>query len=375
MATGDERAELLGKVAGLSKVVVNNRELADIEMISSGAMSPLEGFMTQADYLSVLDHMRLAKGLPWSLPVVLAVKEGDGAQYKEGQQLALVDERGSALAVLTLEEKYRVKKDVEAQKALGTTDASHPGVQYLKTVGDMYLGGPIKLLNRIQHTTFSRYRLDPKETRVLFKTRNWQTIAAFQTRNPIHRAHEYITKCALEITDGLMLHPLVGETKGDDIPADVRMKCYEVLMKDYYPKDRVVLAVYPQAMRYGGPREAIFHAVIRKNYGCTHLIVGRDHAGVGNFYGSYDAQQLFDRFAPNELGITPLKFENSFWCTRTNTMATAKTSPSTPEQRISLSGTKVREMLRNGELPPPEFSRPEVAQILIDSMREQQPVK
>jgi sulfate adenylyltransferase len=219
MATGDERAELLAKVAGLSKVVVNNRELADIEMISSGAMSPLEGFMTQPDYLSVLDQMRLAKGLPWSLPVVLAVKEGDGAQYKEGQQLALVDERGTALAVLTLEEKYRVKKDVEAQKALGTTDASHPGVQYLKSVGDVYLGGPIKLLNRIQHTTFSKYRLDPKETRVLFKARKWQTIAAFQTRNPIHRAHEYITKCALEITDGLMLHPLVGETKGDDIPA------------------------------------------------------------------------------------------------------------------------------------------------------------
>jgi sulfate adenylyltransferase len=375
MAAGDERTALLAKVAGMPKVVVNNRELADIEMISSGAMSPLEGFMTQADYLSVLDSMRLAKGLPWSLPVVLAVKEGDGAQYREGQELALVDERGSALAVLTLEEKYKVKKDVEAQKALGTTDASHPGVQYLKTVGDYYLGGPIRLLNRIQHTTFAKYRLDPKETRVLFKARKWQTIAAFQTRNPIHRAHEYITKCALEITDGLMLHPLVGETKGDDIPADVRMKCYEVLMKDYYPKDRVVLAVYPQAMRYGGPREAIFHAVIRKNYGCTHLIVGRDHAGVGSFYGSYDAQQLFDRFAPGELGITPLKFENSFWCTRTNTMATAKTSPSTPEERISLSGTKVREMLRNGELPPPEFSRPEVAQILIDSMREQQPVK
>jgi len=367
---GAERDRLLGLAPKLQKVVLNAREMADVDMIAVGAMSPLEGFMTKADYDSVLARRRLQSGLPWTIPIVLAVKPDASAEaYKEGQDVALETQDGQILAILHVASKWKMDKGDEARKVLRTDDAAHPGVQYLGSLGDTYLGGALSVVNRLKYEKYNNRRLDPIETRTLFKQKGWKTIAAFQTRNPIHRAHEYLTKVALEIVDGLMLHPLMGETKSDDVPADVRMQCYEALLASYYPKERTALAVYPQAMRYGGPSEAVLHAICRKNFGVTHFLVGRDHAGVGKYYGSYDAQKIFDEYAPGEIGINLLKFENSFWCKRTGCMASTKSSPAGPEERVELSGTQVRDMLRAGTLPPPEFSRPEIAKILIDALR------
>jgi len=369
LVEGEKKENLIERAHSLPSIQLNERELADLEMIAVGAMSPLEGFMTREAYESVLETMHLPLGLPWTLPVVLATKPGDDADwYKEGLDVALKD-GDTILGVLHLEDKWRPDKEREAEKILLTTDAAHPGVQYLDSIGDWYLGGEISVFEKPKHDILNDYRLDPKETRVLFKAKGWETICAFQTRNPIHRAHEYLQKCAMEIVDGLLIHPLVGATKKGDIPPDVRMDCYNVLLENYYPKDRVALSVFPAAMRYAGPREAVFHALVRKNYGVTHFIVGRDHAGVGNYYGTYDAQLIFHEFTREELDVTPLFFEHAFFCTRCGNMASAKTCPHGNEDHVFLSGTKVREMLGRGELPPPEFTRPEVAQILLEAYR------
>jgi sulfate adenylyltransferase len=368
IATLDQRQEFFDKAESLPRVQLSDRSISDLQMIAIGALSPLKGFMNEADYLSVVKQMRLSNGLPWSVPITLSVTEAVADTLKEGTLVRLDTPAGQFAGILELAEKYRYSKEEEALNVYRTDDLKHPGVQVVDQSGPVNLAGEVWLLERELDVRFPQYQIDPAKSRILFKEKGWKTIVGFQTRNPIHRAHEYIQKCALETVDGLFLHPLVGTTKDDDIAADVRMRCYEILLEKYYPKERVILAINPAAMRYAGPREAIFHALIRKNYGCTHFIVGRDHAGVGDYYGTYDAQHIFDEFEPGELGIVPMKFEHAFYCTLTEQMATTKTSPSTPEQRVHLSGTKVREMLRAGKLPPPQFSRPEVAAELAKAM-------
>lgn len=359
------------KAATLNTIVLNTREISDLELIATGVFSPLEGFMGSEDYKSVLQSMHLSNGLPWSLPITLSVTTDEAAPMKEGMEIALQDETGLVLAILHLEEKYGFDKEKESVSIYGTNDASHPGVAYTYSMGDFLLAGKIDMLSRPAGQSFPEHRFEPAQTREMFLEKGWNRIVAFQTRNPVHRAHEYIQKCALEITDGLLLHPIVGDTKKGDIPADVRMDCYKVLLENYYPKDRTILSVFPAAMRYAGPKEAIFHAICRKNYGVTHFIVGRDHAGVGNFYGTYDAHNIFKEFEEGELGIQPLFFDHTFYCKRCLGMASSKSCPHDASERIALSGTKVREMLSEGIKPPLEFSRPEVAEILIASMAKQ----
>ncbi|MEO1590434.1 MAG: sulfate adenylyltransferase [Cyanobacteria bacterium J06632_22] len=369
MASESQKATFLEKAEVLPRVTLDDRAASDLVMIAIGGFSPITGFMKQEDYDRVVTDMRMADGTPWSVPVTLSVTEAVAEPLQLGSLVRLDDSTGRFIGVLELSEKYTYDKKKEAVNVYRTDEDKHPGVKVIYDQGAINLAGDVWLLERDAHPLFPSYQIDPAESRKLFRERGWKTIVGFQTRNPIHRAHEYIQKCALETVDGLFLHPLVGATKKDDIPADVRMRCYEIMMENYFPQDRVILAINPSAMRYAGPREAIFHALIRKNYGCTHFIVGRDHAGVGDYYGTYDAQHIFDEFEPDELGITPMKFEHAFYCTRTETMATTKTSPSTPEERIHLSGTKVREMLRRGELPPPQFSRPKVAAELARAMQ------
>jgi sulfate adenylyltransferase len=368
-ATDQERQQWKQALPSLTRIHLNAREISDLEMIGVGAFSPLEGFMGQADYNGTRERMRLANGLPWTIPVTLAVTKEEERNLHPGNDIALLEDDDHPLGILHLAEKYSPDKEREAAEVYGTTEAAHPGVQAIYEMGPVYLGGKITLLDRPREIAFRDHRLDPLETRALFIERGWKRIVAFQTRNPVHRAHEYIQKCAMEIVDGLLLHPIVGATKGDDIPADVRMECYKVLLDRYYPKDRAVLSVLPANMRYAGPREAIFHALVRKNYGCTHFIVGRDHAGVGSYYGTYDAHYIFDNFTAEEMAITPLFFDHTFFCRICDSMASAKTCPHDKTQHVALSGTKVREMLAKGERPPKEFSRPEVADILIASMR------
>ena len=369
IVTDAQRQEFLTQAQTLPRVQLDERALSDLELIAIGGFSPLTGFMSQADYSSVVDQMHLANGLPWSIPITLSVSQEVADSLEVGSIIRLDDPEGQFIGVLELTEKYSYDKQQEALKVYLTEDSQHPGVKVVYDQGPINLAGPVWLMGRRPHPLFPAYQIDPVDSRAQFREKGWKTIVGFQTRNPIHRAHEYIQKCALETVDGLFLHPLVGATKSDDIPADVRMRCYEVLLEKYFPQDRVILAINPAAMRYAGPREAIFHALVRKNYGCTHFIVGRDHAGVGDYYGTYDAQYIFNEFDPAALGITPMMFEHAFYCKRSLSMATSKTSASSPEERIHLSGTKVREMLRRGELPPPEFSRPEVASILIDAMK------
>jgi sulfate adenylyltransferase len=359
----DRTGERPDNVESLEQIPLASRELSDLDMLASGALSPLEGFMGRDDYERVLEDMRLAKGLPWALPVCLSVDH-----EPQGDEVTLTDEAGTTYATLEVDEVFEYDKEREARNAFRTTDEAHPGVARLYAQKPLYLAGKVTVFRRFA-AVFPELALDPADTRAAFAERGWKRVVGFQTRNPIHRAHEYLTKGALETVDGLLIHPLVGDTKSDDVPAKTRVECYRILLENYYPQDRVVLSAFPAAMRYAGPREAIWHAICRKNYGCSHFIVGRDHAGVGDYYGTYDAQLIFDEFEPHELDIEPMFFEHAFWCRKCGQMATPKTCPHGGDDHVFLSGTKVRELLAAGDVPPPEFSRREVADVLIDYYR------
>jgi sulfate adenylyltransferase len=369
----DEREEALSEAGTLPQIALKSREISDLIMLATGAFSPLKGFMCRQDYEGVVREMRLKSHLLWPIPITLSVSPEEADTIKEGQNLALVS-RGNhneIMATMMVEDKYSYDKKAEAVGVFGSDDPGHPGVKSLYEQGEVCLGGPVRVFSEGGYPQKFPEFARPAETRAIFAEKGWGTIAAFQTRNPMHRSHEYLTKIALEVCDGLLIHPIVGKLKPGDIPAEVRMECYRVLLDNYYPADRAVLKVYPMEMRYAGPREAILHAIIRQNFGCSHLIVGRDHAGVGSYYGPFDAQRIFDGLEPGDLYIQPLKMDSTFWCRRCGAMASAKTCPHPDADHLSVSGTRLREMLANGERPPQHFSREEIVDILFKYYRGQ----
>jgi sulfate adenylyltransferase len=370
IANADQREAARQEAKSLPRIVLSPLSVSDVELLAIGAVAPLTGFLTHADYEGVVAEMRLTSGQVWSIPITLPADREFADSIKDGQRVALQEPDGHILAIITVQEKFTYDKQREAREVFRTEEDKHPGVARLYKQGDVLLGGPVEVIALPHNRPFMEHRLTPTETRQYFAGKGWKTVVGFQTRNPVHRSHEYLQKVALEMVDGLLLHPLVGETQAEDIPADVRMASYKVLLDNYYPPDRTLLSVFPAAMRYAGPREAIFHALCRKNYGCTHFIVGRDHAGVGNYYGTYDAQRIFDNFTYAELGITPLMFEHTFYCVRCESIVSSKTCPHDKSNHLVFSGTEVRRRLRAGEPLPHEFTRPEVGQVLIDGLRE-----
>lgn len=365
---GEELAEERERTKALPVIRLTSRETSDLIMMAIGAFSPLEGFMGKEDYEGVVDNMHMVDGTLWPVPITLAVTEEQADSLPMNSDVALVDDESDELmGMMKVVEKYTYDKLHEAKNVFRTQDEAHPGVAKLMAQKEVLLAGPIKAFSEGPYPQlYGKFYGRPEETRKIFEDRGWKKVAAFQTRNPMHRSHEYCTKIALEVSDGILIHPLVGKLKADDIPAEVRMKCYEVLMENYYPRDRVVLKVYPMEMRYAGPREAILHAIFRQNYGCSHLIVGRDHAGVGDYYGPFDAQIIFDDLNEGELHLKPLKIDWTFWCYKCDGMASMKTCPHGKDDRVLISGTQLRKLLAEGQMPPKEFSRPEVIQILMD---------
>lgn len=368
---GEELSEEKSRAHALPQVRLTSRETSDLIMLAVGAFSPLDGFMGSEDYKGVVKDMHMVDGTLWPIPITLSVSKNQADSIRINDSVALIDdESGDLMGSMVVNEKFSYDKKAEALEVFRTEDGAHPGVAKVYAQHDILLGGTVKVFSEGPYPQlYGEHYGRPAETREIFDRFGWSKVAAFQTRNPIHRSHEYCTKIALEVTDGVLIHPLVGKLKGDDIPADIRMKCYEVLLQNYYPRDRVVLKVYPMEMRYGGPREAVLHAVFRQNYGCSHLIIGRDHAGVGNYYGPFDAQKIFDDIDDHELQIKPLNIDWTFWCHKCDGMASMKTCPHGKEDRVLISGTKLREMLATGEKPPKEFSRPEVVEILMEYYR------
>ena len=373
-----DAATLREEAAGLPKVELSAKQACDLEMIAIGAFSPLTGFVGKADFESICNDMRLANGTVFPIPVTLAVCDDVKATLTEGGRAALYHSDGTLMAVMDVAEIYAHDRDIEMPGVFRTTDEAHPGVKAVMDEGNWLVGGDIHVITVTpEHEPgeqFTEYRLTPAQTRAAFEEKGWSTVAAFQTRNPIHRAHEYLCKCATEICDCLLIHPLVGETKPVYIPADVRMKCYETIIENYFVPEYTMLSVMPAAMRYAGPREAVLHALVRQNYGVSHFIVGRDHAGVGDYYVTYDAQEIFNDMNEGDLAVTPLKFEHAAWSHKAQGMVSAKTFPKIKGDQVFLSGTKVRELLAEGERPPAEFSRPEVADVLIDWATAAEPV-
>jgi sulfate adenylyltransferase len=346
-------------------IVLSPRDRSDLRMLAWGAYRPLERFTGEGDHRSIVERMHLETGELWPFPIAPALDDEQAAEVKNAPAVDLRSPEGQVLARVVDPELYRVDPVADAPWLFGTGDPAHPGVAALLAGGSWRLGGRFELVADLSLAPpFDRHPATPDAVRAAIAERGWQTVVFFQTRNPIHRAHEYLTKCALETVDGLVVHPLVGETKDDDIPADVRLRCYEILLGSYYPPDRTMLALFAAPMRYAGPREAVLHALVRRNYGATHFIVGRDHAGVGSYYGTYEAQELLLTLGREALGVVPVPFEHTFWCGSCAGMGSAKTCPHEASERLFLSGTKVRALLEAGELPPPEFTRREVAEVL-----------
>jgi sulfate adenylyltransferase len=356
--------EAQAEVSGMLQLTISPNVVSEIQNIARGVFSPLEGFLNKAELESVVTKGYLPNGLAWTIPILLAVEESQASALQEGQTIALTDEIGTPLALLHLEEKYRFDKGKIARGVFATDDEKHPGVRMLFDNPDVFLAGEVDLLEDIK-TPYERYDLSPKETRYLFQQKGWNTVVAFQTRNPPHRAHEYIQKCALEICDGLFINPVIGRKKPGDFTDELILKAYQTLIDDFYPQDRVVMSILPWQMRYAGPKEAIFHAIVRKNFGCTHHIIGRDHAGVGDYYDTYAAHRIFTDFP--DLGIQPLFFEHSFYCQACENMATAKTCPHEKDSWLSPSGTKIRGIITEGAQVAPEIMRPEIAEVLVSA--------